>query len=93
MLEGKDEGEEESEVDEKVKEVRGRKRKHLEPMCDVQGMCMTTAETETDYEDCNNYAHAHVFPKCFKSLHTLLGFVLCFVLILCFVSSMVFLSL
>ena len=29
------------------------------------------------------YAHAHVFPKCFKSLHTLLGFVLC----LCFVSS------
>ena len=25
-----------------------------------------------------NYAHAHVFPKCFKSLHTLLGFALCF---------------
>ena len=25
------------------------------------------------------YAHTHVFPKCFKSLHTLLGFVLCFV--------------
>ena len=25
-----------------------------------------------------NYAHAHRFPKCFKSLHTLLGFALCF---------------
>ena len=23
------------------------------------------------------YAHSHVFPKCFKSLHTLLGFALC----------------
>ena len=34
-----------------------------------------------------HYAHAHVFPKCFKSLHTLLGFVLCFV------STIVFLSL
>ena len=44
-------------------------------MCDVQGMSVTTAETETDYEDCNNYAHAHVFTKCFKPLHTLLGFV------------------
>ena len=33
------------------------------------------------------YAHTHVFPKCFKSLHTLLGFVLCFV------SSIEFLSL
>ena len=62
-------------------------------MCDVQGMSVTTAETERDCEDCNNNAHAHVFPKCFKSLHTLLGSVLCFVLILCFVSSMVFLSL
>ena len=40
-----------------------------------------------------HYAHAHVFPKCVKSLHTLLGFVLCFVFILCFVSSVVFLSL
>ena len=70
-----------------------RKHEHLEPMCDVQGMSVTTAETETDFEDCNNYAHAHVFPKCFKSLHTLLGFVLCVVLILCFVSSMVFLLL
>ena len=70
-----------------------RKREYLEPLCDVQGMSVTTAETETDYEDCNYFAHAHVFPKCFKSLHTLLGFVLCFVLILCFVSSMVFLSL
>ena len=49
-------------------------------------MSVTTAETETDYEDCNNYAHAHVFS-------TLLGFVLCFVLVLCFVSSIVFLSL
>ena len=47
----------------------------------------------TTKTDCNNYAHAHVCPKCFKSLHTLLGFVLCFVLILCFVSLMVFLSL
>ena len=51
----------------------------------ILGMSVTTAETETDFEDCNNYAHAHVFSKCFKSLHTLLGFVLCFVLILCFV--------
>ena len=59
-----------------------RKRKCLDPMCDVQGMSVTTAETETDYEDCNNYARAHVFSKCFKSLHTLLGFVLCFVLFL-----------
>ena len=25
------------------------------------------------------YAHTHVLPKCFKSFHTLLGFVLCFV--------------
>ena len=33
------------------------------------------------------YAHTHVFPKCFESLHTLLGFVLCFV------SSIEFLSL
>ena len=65
----------------------------LSQMCDVQRMSVKTAETETDYEDCNNYAYAHVFPKCFKSLHTLLGFVLCFVLILCFVSSMVFLTL
>ena len=24
------------------------------------------------------YAHTHVFPKCFKSLHTLLGSALCF---------------
>ena len=40
-----------------------------------------------------HYAHSHVFIECFKSLHTLLGFVLCFVLILCFVSSMVFVSL
>ena len=24
------------------------------------------------------YAHTHVFPKCFKSLHKLLGFALCF---------------
>ena len=56
-------------------------------------MSVTTAETETDYEDCNNYGYAHVFPKCSKSLHTLLGFVLCFVLILRFVSSIVFLSL
>ena len=36
----------------------GRKRKHLEPLCDVQGMSATTAETETDYEDCSNYARA-----------------------------------
>ena len=70
-----------------------RKHEYLEPLCDVQGMSVTTAETETDYEDSNNYARAHVFPKCFQSLHTLLGFVLCFVLVLCFVSSMVFLSL
>ena len=56
-------------------------------------MSVTTAETETDFEDCNNNAHAHVFPKCLKSLHTLLGFVLCVVLIWCFVSSMVFLLL
>ena len=42
-----------------------RKRKHLEPMCDVQKMSVTTAGTETDYEDCNNYGHAHVFSKCF----------------------------
>ena len=26
-----------------------------------------------------NYAHTHVFSKCFKSLHTLLGFALYFV--------------
>ena len=26
-----------------------------------------------------NYAHAHRFPKCFRSLDTLLGFPLCFV--------------
>ena len=26
-----------------------------------------------------NYAHVHKFTKCFKSLHTLLGFALCFV--------------
>ena len=30
-----------------------RTRKHLEPKVDVQGMSVTTAETETDYEDCN----------------------------------------
>ena len=65
MLETEEEEEEEeSEVDEKVKEVREnaqrstwdgmrRKRKHLEPMCDVQGMSVATAKTETDYEDCN----------------------------------------
>ena len=70
-----------------------RRHEHLEPMCDVQGMSVTTGETETDCEDCNNNAHAHVFSKCFKSLHTLLGFVLCVALILCFVSSMVFLLL
>ena len=70
-----------------------RKHEYLEPMCDVQGMSVTTAETETDYEDCNNYAHAHVFPKCFKSLHKLLGFVSCFVLTPRFVPSMMFLSL
>ena len=34
-----------------------------------------------------NYADAHVFPKCFRSFHTLLGFALCFV------SSIEFLSL
>ena len=28
-------------------------RKHLEPKCHVQGMSVTTAETETDCEDCN----------------------------------------
>ena len=26
-------------------------------MCDVHGVSVTLAETETDYEDCNNYAH------------------------------------
>ena len=26
-----------------------------------------------------NYAHTHMFPKCFRSLHTLLGVALCFV--------------
>ena len=34
-----------------------------------------------------NHAHAHVIPKCFKSLHILLGFALCLV------SSIEFLSL
>ena len=68
-----------------------RTRNILSQLCDVQEMSVTTAETETDYEDCNNHAHAHVFSKCFTSLHTLLGFVLCFVLILCFVSSTEFL--
>ena len=72
-----------------------RKRKHLEPMCDVQGMSVTKAKQRlTTKTAMQHYAHAHVFSKCFlKSLHTLLGFVLCFVLFLCFVSSMVFLSL
>ena len=53
------------------------KHEYLEPVCDVQGMSVTTAETETDYENCNNFAHAHVFPKCFKSLHTFSGWVSC----------------
>ena len=63
VLEEKDE-KEESDVDEKVKEVRenaqlmqwdGMRRncKHLEPLCDVQGMSGTTAKHRLDYEDCN----------------------------------------
>ena len=42
-------------------------------MCDVQGMSVTTAETETDCEDCNNYAHAHVF-QLFKVAAHIVGF-------------------
>ena len=60
MLEDKDEEEEESEVDESQRSQRERstpacdivmnmgwhesKRKHLEPMCDVQRMSVTTAK-------------------------------------------------
>ena len=51
-----------------------RKRKHLEPMCDVQEMSVTTAETETDYEDCNNNTPAHVFPKFFLAAAHIVGF-------------------
>ena len=64
----------------------------LEPQCDPGISQRTTTLTDNkkrDYEDEGssmhedscigiNYAHAHVFTKCFKSLHTLLGFVLCF---------------
>ena len=63
VLENKDEEAKESEVDEKVKEVRENaqhvhatwrcKRKHLEPMCYVPRMGVSTTEKETDYEDCN----------------------------------------
>ena len=31
---------------------------------------MRCARDECDNSNCNNYAHAHVLPKCFKSLHT-----------------------
>ena len=38
-----------------------------------------------------NYAHTHMFPKCFRSLHTLLGFALCFVSsILIFVAVIIY---
>ena len=47
---------------------------HLEPMCDVQEMSMTTQNK--DYEDCKTQrAPAHVF-------RSLLSFMLCFVLFL-----------
>ena len=50
-----------------------------------------TTKRERDYENEGsamhedscigiNYAHTHTFSKCFRSLHTLLGFALCFVL-------------
>ena len=29
-------------------------------------------------DSCIGISYAHIFPKCFKSLHTLLGFALCF---------------
>ena len=53
-----------------------RKRKHLEPLCDVQGMSVTTRETETDHEDCNTTRMLTCSPSVFKSLHTLSGFAL-----------------
>ena len=52
---------------------RKRKNEYLEPMCYVPGMSVTTAETETDYEDCNNYAHAHVLPSVLSRAH-IVGF-------------------
>ena len=70
----------------------GRKRKHVEPMIDVQGMTVTTAKQRQTTKTVTLRTRSRV-PQVFKSLQTLLSFVLCFVLILCFVSSMVFLSL
>ena len=57
---------------------------------DIQRTTTLTDNKKRDYENEGstmhedscigiNYAHAHMFPKCFKSLHTLLGFALCFV--------------
>ena len=37
-------------------------------------MSVTTAETETDCEDCQHYAHAHVLPKCFQVAAHIVGF-------------------
>ena len=68
------------------------KREHLEPKCNAQRMSETTAKTETDFEDTTKTvsrlrSRSRVPQVFFASLHTLLGFVLCFV------SSMEFLSL
>ena len=68
-------------------------REHLEPQCVhkewVREQQKQRLTTKTPRRLNHVYAHAHVFPKCFKSLHTLSGFVLC----LCVVSSRQFLSL
>ena len=61
-------------------------------MCDVQGMSVTTAKQRLTTKTATQRACSRVLQVFFKSLYTLLGFVLCFVLILWFVSSMVFLS-
>ena len=50
-----------------------RKRKHLEPKCDVQGMSVTTTETETDHEDCNT-THTLTCSPMFEVAANIVGF-------------------
>ena len=50
-----------------------RKRKHLEPLCDVQKMSVTTTETETDYEDCNT-TRMLTCPQVFQVAAHIVGF-------------------
>ena len=76
-------------VDLDIKEVEGvRQQEEQEDERDeetgdeVNGEVEEVTQGSTMYDDSCigiNYAHAHMFPKCFKSLHTSSGFALCFV--------------